>query len=482
MLKRSILSAAILASISGTAFAAPAYIVTTDADSGGGSLREALGSGASVITIAGGVGDIVINDTLEYDSENPLKIIGSGQTIIGGDFTLFAATEGADLEIINLSFEGPGIYDENDNPTGYDLDNQGGGNAILVDVPLDREGVVQLRLANVGVSGVGDHGILMSDCDELDCGAGQTGTGDGSDASIHAVFSDVTVIDSGWGKPDGDGVRLNERDLGGIIFEATHSSFNNNGADGIELDEADEGDVMIAVRNVELDQNGAFCRPLPDDESDAEEPYEERCYDDGEIDLDDAFDIDEDGDGSILGWIAHVWATGNLDEGIDFDEAGPGGFDLALSHIEGWNNGDEAIKTSEEGDGDLVLTLSSVTAGENGNDGMQLEEDDDGNVDVVIQSTDVMMSEGDGIKVEEDDDGDLNLAIRGVNSTENEDAGILAAEDNDGDFTMTVNGTVTAGNGDVGIDAEQDDAGEGTLRVRGSNISDGIATTGVDEI
>ena len=35
MLKRTILSAAILASISGTAFAAPAYIVTTDADSGG---------------------------------------------------------------------------------------------------------------------------------------------------------------------------------------------------------------------------------------------------------------------------------------------------------------------------------------------------------------------------------------------------------------------------------------------------------------
>ena len=145
------------------AMAAPAYEVINGDDDGAGSLRDGLDSGASVIVIDDSVSAIAIDSTLYYDDAASLKIVGSGQTVMGGDFTLLAITEGADLTISDLDFEGPG---------GYNVENQGGGKGIFVDVPDDREGVVSLNLTNVSVSDVGKHGVHVSDCDLAVCGAG----------------------------------------------------------------------------------------------------------------------------------------------------------------------------------------------------------------------------------------------------------------------------------------------------------------------
>jgi hypothetical protein len=134
------------------ALAAPSYEVTSGSDAGPGTLRDGLSSGATVIVIDDSVSTITIDSTLYYDDEAPLKIVGSGQNVDGGGLgnTLLEITEGADLTTSDLAFTDSG---------GFDVNNQGGGKGIFVDVPLGRTGIVSLSLTNVAVTGVGLHGI-----------------------------------------------------------------------------------------------------------------------------------------------------------------------------------------------------------------------------------------------------------------------------------------------------------------------------------
>ena len=113
-------------------------------------------------------------------------------------------TNGADLTISNLSFDG------------------GGGKGIFVNVPDTREGVVSVRLSDVSVSGVGNHGVYVSDCTlGDDCGGG----GDGSPASIHVHLTNVLIDGVGNGKADADGVRVDDRNDGDISLSVTNSTF-----------------------------------------------------------------------------------------------------------------------------------------------------------------------------------------------------------------------------------------------------------------
>jgi hypothetical protein len=414
------MAAVVLMSIafSVAAGAAPAYVVTTGADSGPGSLRDALGSGATKIEIDPSVAGIAIVSSLVYTGDAALAIHGAGQTVSAdGDYTLLELTSGADLTISELDFAGIG---------GFSLNNPGTGKGIFVDVPLNRQGIVSLKLTDVAVSGVAYHGIHVSDCTLVPCGGGGGGAGDGSEASVHVALTQVTVDDAGNGGFDSDGVRIDERFEGDIVFAAVASTFNGVGADGVELDEGGDGDVVLAVRNSAFTTNGAYCL-------DATDPIDP-CFDDdgfGNPDLDDGFDVDEAGEGSVIGWVKNVWVGDNLDEGLDFDEEGGGGFDLTLADVHVWDNGDEGIKASEEDAGDAIVRLRSSTAGDNGDDGVQIEEEDDG------------------------------------------------------DVVVTVNSTTTIGhdaNGKVGLNVSQSDAGTGTLKVRGSDFSDGIDTDGVTEL
>ena len=412
---RAVNTAIVLSSIlfgSTTALAAPAYEVINGDDSGVGSLRAGLNSGAAVIVIDDSVSVIALNSTLFYDEVTSLKIVGSGQTITGGDFTLLAITEGADLTVSDLAFEGPG---------GYHVGNQGGGKGIFVDVPYDRAGVVSLKLTNVSVSDVGYHGVHVSDCDLEVCGSGGGGGGDGSPASIYATLTNVTTDGVGYGSFDADGIRLDDRGEGDILFEAVDSTFINVGADGVELDEGNGGDVIVKVRNSFFEFNGGYCAPINPDEPPYADPS---CVEDDDgklvLDLDDGFDIDEAGDGSLLGSIRNIWISNNLDEGLDFDEEGEDGIDVELVGIEAWGNRDEGVKVSESDGGDVTARLRSLTVVGSGDDGIQIE------------------------------------------------------QDHGGDINVTVNGTTTMDNAKNGLKVVQDGAGGGSLKVRGSDISDGI--------
>ena len=389
---------------------APSYEVTNGNDSGAGSLREALSSGATVISIHKSVSTINIIDTLNYESTDPLTIIGSGQTVDGNDLedTLLEITNGADLTISNLDFTVSGGYNV--------FTRQGGGKGIFVNVPADREGTVSLWLTNVAVSNVGLQGIHILDCDALDCGAGSGGAGNGSPASILVNLTNVTVDNVGNGGFDSDGVRIDDRGEGDIMFNAVGSTFSNIGADGIELDEGGNGDVVVNVRNSVFEFNGAYCYGI---DPEAEDPADPACVEDNDgelvLDLDDGFDIDEAGKGSVTGQIKNILISNNLDEGLDIDEEGEGSINIDLVRVEALDNGDEGIKASEEDDGYVVAHLRGVTTSNNGDDGIQIEQDHDGDVIVTVNSTTSIDNKKKGLKVSQNGSGAGSLKVRGSN-------------------------------------------------------------------
>lgn len=405
-LSRVSLAAGLL--FSGSLMAGAPAMVSNGNDSGDGSLRAALASGAGVIQIQANVTKIDINSTLMYEGTEPLRIIGWGQTIKanheGDDFTLLEVSNGANVEINNLRFNGGG---------GFSLDVPGDGKGIYVKVPTDRTGVVSLKLANVEVRGVAAHGVHISDCTlGDDCGAGSGGGGEGSDASVSATLENVNVWNVGYGKFDADGVRLDERGNGDILFRATASMFMNVGADGVELDEGNDGDVHVDVRNSSFDDNGGYCLNAP---LDLAQPCVED--DDGELvlDLDDGFDIDEAGAGSLLGVIANTIVNTNLDEGLDFDEEGDGGVLIDIAGVDAMGNGDEGVKISAEDAGSVNAQLRQLYIAGNGDDGIQIE-NEGGDVHVRFFNGISMDNSKKGLKVtQEGPDTNGTLMIRGFN-------------------------------------------------------------------
>jgi hypothetical protein len=88
-------------------------------------------------------------------------------------------------------------------------------------------------------------------------------------------------------------------------------------------------------------------------------------YDDGSveeyefaIDVDDGFDIDEAGPGSMFVTVTGSVMDGNLDEGFDFDEEDAG--DITATYIDTTASGntDDGYKHSEEGEGGVFGLVS----------------------------------------------------------------------------------------------------------------------------
>jgi hypothetical protein len=111
---------ALAALIAGGLAAAPAmaapFLVTSAADNGPGTLRAALeaasNSGEAATIVVATAADIELASFLNYWGTEPVEIIGSGQTIsTREDVTLLTISQGADVTIMNLTFEGPGGWD-----------------------------------------------------------------------------------------------------------------------------------------------------------------------------------------------------------------------------------------------------------------------------------------------------------------------------------------------------------------------------------
>lgn len=438
-------------------------IVTNAADSGAGSLRAALDQAATatapVQIVMTTDADMQLQSGLVYAGTAPVTLFGAGQTIsTDQDETLLTASNGADLTVYDLTFRGPGGFDIN---TRADADGTA-GKGIFVDVRDDQTGIVTLSLTNVTVADVANHGIHVSDCSLADaCGGGGGGAGEGSAASIIVSLNNVTVDNAGNGKFDADGLRVDERGAGDIRVIGQNLLFTRVGADGAELDEGQDGHVFVEMNTASFINNGGYCDPVlleafmpaeDEGEFDAGQVAEDAIpgpvtgspddlcferevdlYDDGSveayefaIDVDDGFDVDEAGAGSIHATLTDITISGNLDEGLDYDEEGAGDIVISVNGFTGHGNADDAIKMSEEDDGHVLgLIVDAVLTG-NG---------------------------GVGIVLEEEDAGDVYAVVSAVTTAGNDD-------------------------GELGLEVVQEDAGAGELTLVGSNITDGIEVEG----
>lgn len=466
---KTVLTAAVFAGgltlVSQTASAMPAE-VTNGNDTGAGSLRAALESGARDIVVVTDQ-DIMITTPLTYSGTRPLSITGRGQAVVTMEnINLLEISEGANLTVSGLSFMGPGGFDiNNQSPPG-----ETAGKGIFVDVRSDQTGTVKLVLRDVIVSGVANHGVHVSDCDLADdCGSGGGGAGGGSDARIVVEFDSVVIDDVGQGKFDADGLRVDERGPGEIIFTASNSTFTGVGADGVELDEGQDGGVRATVSNSSFASNGDYCDPAilePELEAflsgaDAEGEFEESegisaadlpgppqgfsdnsciefavdSYDSGAveayeyaIDVDDGFDVDEAGSGGLIATITNSSITDNFDEGIDFDEEDAGAIVVTFVETTASGNTDDGYKMSEAGAGGVIGLVAGASAMDNGGKGFVFEEEDAGGLFVKVFDT-------------------------------------MTSDNDDSD--------------DTGIEAVQEDEGTGRLTVSGSSIGDGLDLDGV---
>ena len=439
------------------------FVVTNPADDGEGSLRAALARAAAIADgsdtiFVHTVVDITLAAPLVHDGADALTIIGTGQAIqASGDFSVLTLTRSQDISLSNLRFLGTG---------GYSIETQGpnGAPGLLVDVPEDATGEVRLRLNTIEVSGTAGHGIHISDCTLAQaCGSGEGGEGGGSDAGIAVTLTDVEVSGTAYGRFDADGIRVDERGPGDITFDAINLVVQGVGADGVELDEGQDGHVFVTASGGGFIDNGAYCDPrlltgfLPEqDEAEFRENEatadtipgpitgspDDACierevdlYDDGSveayefaIDVDDGFDIDEDGPGDIVATFHGTAMNGNFDEGFDFDEAGSGDVEATFVLVFAADNVDDAIKISEEGPGDVVG---------------------------VVTTTETVGNGGVGIVYEEADDGDLHLVV--LHSS-----------------------TVGNDGGDLGIEAVQEDEGAGFVSIIDTEVADGIEVEGAE--
>jgi len=383
--------------------------VSNGNNSGSGSLREALSSNSDTIIINNDVSTIRITETLEYDGTGTLNIIGSnlGQTVdaseLSGEDDILSINQGANFNITNLNFIG-NLEEVNDEP-----EDRVGGVGIFVNVPTNRTGTVAVSLDNVSVTRTGSHGVHISDCTVRDeCLSGQ-----GSSASINLSVSNLIISRVGLGLQDGDGIRIDERSAGDITFSSENSTFTNVGADGVELDENDSGNITATINGSIFDSNGEFCN-FADDIDDTP------CDNDGDPDLDDGFDIDEAGSGSIFVSITDSRFINNFDEGLDFDEEDDGNVELEVTNSFFLNNEDQGIRVAEEGDGTVSLFLSSITVADNNQDdeAIRVEEEDDGNVVVEINNSNSIDSNDEGLRIEESGSGSGTLEINDSNFTE----------------------------------------------------------------
>lgn len=406
-MKNSLASTIILIGfiLSTGSLAAATAIVKNGNNSGAGSFRAALESGATTVRFSPKVSAVKIIDTLIYKENKNIRIQGSGQVIDGsglvGQADIFAVVNGANVIIEGLDFVG-NYFQVNETPSEPE-----GGKGIFINVPSSRQGVVKIDLSGITVTGVGNHGIHISDCTLWDeCGGGSGGAGQGSVASVSVNLDNVHINRVGFGKQDADGIRVDERGEGDIYFTALNSTFINVGADGIELDEGNEGDIVADVRHSVFDGNGEYCNLIPFVAGG-------QCDDDGYADVDDGFDLDEAGDGSIHVGIRNTVVSNNYDEGLDIDEEGPGGISVRAVDVLALANGDEGIKASESDAGDLRVVLKeTVSIDNNGSkEGVELEESDLGDVTVRVIGSTFVGGHDEKLKIEQEGAGEGTVKV-----------------------------------------------------------------------
>jgi hypothetical protein len=461
MLKKSLFLSVSLATISGIAVADSTVHVTNNGNDGEGSFRYAVGLANNYSEIDKilfeDVYSIGLQSEVVYTGTQDLHIEGNGSTLSGGsvnvdtdkwDSGLFVAKGCASLTIEDLTFEksfnnGLAVFlGHEDEDSGYQ--------------PCPDDVEVSIGLGNVFVSQSQFFGVLVD---------GQKTTDFNTDDYIHHNCSDpwphdvnvpisVTVTDSEVvqnGRLDGDfdisletgcpqdfdGLRVDQGGAGDLDATLISSYFDHNLADGVELDEKGDGSVSAEVEGSTFNHNGDTREILCTQEAhDAQEDDDQQCENGKYVqDLDDGFDIDEEGEGNMTAVVTDTEVNGNHDEGLDFDEADGGDINVVVDNVTAIQNEDEALKVSEEDDGSVEASIFDSSFKHGGDDGTQIEEEGDGNILVEMTNSTITHNAKYGVKVEESDDGSGELEITNTDLSHNG----KGAYDTDGDVTVIEN-------------------------------------------
>ena len=409
--------------------------VTTNADDGPGSFRAALEEAASrplvdTIVFDRGLGEIVANTELLYESSDAIVIKGNGNVIRAGaldDDTLHFVGHGP-VTISDLKFIG------------------GPGDSIDRDIEGDGHGLVRTTLINVEVQGADQSALDIYD-DYTGFGVEvvikgslfQNNSREEDDEDDEHDQVNITEYDKGdlkitvessnivWAVAD-DGFRAAENGDGALHFTASNSAFNNNGGakggdtnnDGVVIAECDAGNLVIDLNNVEINDNA-------DDGIDGAEAGEGSLFLTGDgvtanRNGEDALDIDEDSPGDFEGdceeefegggdWIGSLKNSTfeqNFQSAFDVDEHVEGNFTFVLRRVDADRNGTEAgngdpsVNVDEDGDGNHRLVMINSSASDNEHDGVGAEEEDSGNLRITLIKSDVSRNLGDGIQTDDD--------------------------------------------------------------------------------
>jgi len=315
---------------------------------------------------------IELNAPVIYSGTQELEVFGNNAVIDGHNAGSFELGE----DLIAITEDASLIFNTASNITIHELSVvNSAARGIVINIPLDAHGTdIEVTLDRVNISNSALYGLHVDDnADAFDNGLV------GSDIGVNLKISHSSFTQNGIGAIDFDGVRVDERGLGGIYAEITDTHIDMNGGDGIELDEAGPGDVVVNMRHGTLNENGFF----------------------NSKDLDDGFDIDEAGAGDVEVMFFDIEVKSNQDEGLDFDESGEGDVYAVLRNVTAMTNFDEAIKIDEEGDGDILVRMAKVIADDNGDDGIQLTELGEGVINAWLKKVNATNNVKYGIKLEQ---------------------------------------------------------------------------------
>ena len=275
--------------------------------------------------------NVYISEPLEFAGDS-LEVRGAGSRVIdlsGEGFLRLSKAHSLDLSDLEFVASPSRVLDC------IDQDCSG------IFVSSRTGGVLKVALKNVSVIGAGGHGIhILAD-----------------DSSVSLRSRNSSVRSAGWSLPDRDGIRVDQTGSGSIQWHDRDSSFVGNGGDGVELDEAGSGGVKVRLSGSVFEANGAYCFGRSG---------EEGCVDMDEktgFDLDDGFDIDEEGDGNVKAVLKEVRVLSNFDEGIDFDELNAGFLSVEIQDSTALSWFDESISLSGGGEADDNCLLVDVVSG-----------------------------------------------------------------------------------------------------------------------
>ena len=448
--------------------------VTNAKDSGNGSFRDAItkaNSNSSIrrVQFLGVLWTINLTSTIAFSGPQDLTIDGNLSTLDGsgiGSGPAFLVTGGGDLAINLLNVR------------------RAPAEGIDVEVPDSATGVVRVSLFGVSILDNLGHGVLIND--QLDPFAPEPPLRPderGSDAGVDVTVNLSRIAHNGYSVSDRDGLRVNEGGLGNLSLTFKLSVSENNGADGIEVDERGDGDVIVDVFGARLEGNGPF------------DP----------ADLDDGFDIDELGSGSVLGKVVWTSASNNFEEGLDFNENDAGDLKVDLELVDASGNGEEGIDYEEDDDfaggGDLIVTMKNIRANGNGisvdaqnvhqgDAGLKIREKGVGIADVEVNGVEASNNFIRGIQVREDDQGTLTAAILKATTLSNASHGIDFDENrlnssDVGHLAASVTDSTSSNNLGAGVRADQQTATpRGTLLLTNvtmtGNTTPGVAGNNVD--